>query len=105
MKKVKVGSISLLQRHEIEVQIAAPLVRAFMKEFGRERTLKTVERVIKTLARRKGAELAKTAGGNSLKQFSKKVLPLWCEGGALDMEMLEVNDARCFFNITRCQYA
>ena len=76
-----------------------------MGEFGRERTLRIVGRVIKTLARRKGAGLAKLAGGNSLKHFAKQVLPVWCEGGALRVEVIEANDKRCFFNVTRCEYA
>ena len=105
MKKIKTRQVSLLQRREIEAQIAAPLVRAFMDEFGRKRTLKTVERVIKQLARRKGAEMSKLAGGNGLKHFAKTVLPLWCEGGALDIEILETNDRCCSFNVTRCRYA
>ena len=105
MAKVKAGQTSLLQRREIEAQIAAPLVKAFMDEFGRERTLKTVERVIKMLAKRKGAEMAKVAGGNSLKHFAKTVLPVWCEGRALKIEVLEANDQRCSFNVTRCKYA
>lgn len=105
MAKVKAGSMSLLERREIEAQIAAPLVRAFMDEFGRERTLRTVERVIQKLARRKGSDLAKLAGGNSLKHFANVVLPVWREGGALDIEILEANDQRCSFNVTRCKYA
>jgi len=39
MAKIGSGRMSLLQRREIEAQIAAPLVKAFMDEFGRERTL------------------------------------------------------------------
>jgi fumarate reductase iron-sulfur subunit len=105
MTKNGTRKVSLLQRREIEAQIAAPLVRAFMDEFGRERTLETVTRVIRTLARRKGAELAKLAGGNGLKEFAKKILPIWCEGGALAVEILEANDRRCSFNVTQCQYA
>lgn len=105
MKKNGASQVSLLQRREIEAQIAAPLVKAFVGEFGRERTLKTVEHVIKKLARRKGAELAKLAGGNGLKHFVRTVLPVWCEGGALDVEVLEANAQRCSFNVTRCKYA
>lgn len=101
----RTGQMNLLQQREIEVLIAAPLVKAFMDEFGREKTLKTVERVIKKLARRKGAEMARLAGGNGLKHFAKVVLPVWCEGGALNIELLEANDRRCSFNVTRCKYA
>jgi hypothetical protein len=105
MAKTRTSQMSLLQRREIEAQIAVPLVKAFMAEFGRERTLKAVERVIKKLARRKGAEMAKVAGGNGLKHFVKAVLPVWCEGGALEVEVLEATDRRCSFNVTRCKYA
>jgi len=42
MAKTGTGRMSLLKRREIEAQIAAPLVKTFMDEFGRERTLKTV---------------------------------------------------------------
>jgi hypothetical protein len=49
--------------------------------------------------------MAKLTGGNELKHFTKSVLPLWCEGGALDIKVLEANDQRCSFNVTRCKYA
>ena len=49
-----ISSVPLIIRREIEALIAAPLIKAFIEEFGRERTLKVTEKVIKSLARQMG---------------------------------------------------
>jgi fumarate reductase iron-sulfur subunit len=33
------------------------------------------------------------------------VLPLWSEGGALEIEVSEANTTKCSMNVTRCRYA
>jgi len=98
------SKVSILARREIEARILAPVIKAFMKEFGKERTLKIVEPIIQSVAREAGAQLATLLGGNTLEAFSKGHA-FWTREDALQIDILEQNDKQFFFNITRCRYA
>jgi fumarate reductase iron-sulfur subunit len=99
-----IGRVPILLRREIEALIAAPLIKAFIEEFGRERTLAIARRVIASLAHESGKLLAVVAGGNTMENL-KKAMPLFSQGGALELEMLETTQAQAAFNVTRCRYA
>jgi hypothetical protein len=96
--------LSLLQRREIEARVLGPLIRAVCAELGEPKTLELVRGVIADLARQSGAELAKSIGEATLEVFSQS-LDRWCEGGALEIELLEKSPERLEFNVTRCRYA
>src|SRR5262245_24345592 len=95
---------TLLERREIEARIVGPLVRAFACEFGQERTLAIVRGVIRRLAQESGAELAMNIGEATLSAFAS-CLDLWKAGGALELGILEQDDDRLSFNVTRCRFA
>jgi hypothetical protein len=97
-------TLTLLQRREVEARIVGPLLRAMEAEFGRDRTLDLVRRVIADLAHQAGADLARQLGDLSLESFAA-CLPRWNEGGALEMEILERTPTALAFNVTRCRYA
>ena len=96
--------ISLLRRREIEARIVGPLIRAVRDEIGDERALNLLRAVIADLARQAGAELARELGEATLSAFAGS-LDRWCEGGALEIDMLERSPERLDFNVTRCRYA
>jgi hypothetical protein len=96
--------VSILARREIEARILNPVMKAFMRELGRERTLKIVGPVIQSLAREGGVQLTQLLGGNSLEHFAKG-LSLWTREDALQLEIVEQSPARYAFNVTRCRYA
>jgi hypothetical protein len=96
--------LSLLQRREIEAQVLGPLIRAVCAELGEPKTLELVRGVIADLARQSGAELARSVGAVTLEVFTQS-LDRWCEGGALEIQMLEKSPERLSFNVTRCRYA
>jgi len=98
------SGIDILARREIEALISGPLIRAFIKEVGRERALAMVSTVIRSLAFENGVQLAKQMGDNSLAAFAEG-LSAWGAGGAYEMEQLELSETRYEFNINRCQYA
>jgi hypothetical protein len=98
------SKVSILARREIEARILSPLIKAFMKELGKEKTLRVVEPIIQSLAREGGANLAKLLGGNKLEHFAKG-MSFWTVEEALTLDMLEQNPRRFFFNVTRCRYA
>ncbi len=96
--------LNLLQRREIEARIVGPLIRAFERELGREKTIALLRGVIADLARQAGAELARELGEVSLAAFAS-CLERWKEGGALELDVLEQSADRLDFNVTRCRYA
>ena len=97
-------SLPLLQQREIEASIVGPLIRAFSEELGNERTLAILQRVITSLAKQGGAELARKLGDQSLAAFARS-LDRWSEQGALEIEILEQSEDRLAFNVNRCRYA
>ena len=98
------SQVSILTRREIEALIAVPLIKAFIEEFGKEKTLEITSKVIESLAEESGRMLAEFVGGNSLEDLAKG-LALWSQDGANESELLEITDTKIATNITRCLYA
>jgi hypothetical protein len=98
------SKVSILARREIEAKILSPVIKALMKEFGKERALRIVEPIIQSLAREGGANLAKLLGGNTLEHLVKG-MSFWTLEEALTLDLGEQNPKRFFFNVTRCRYA
>lgn len=96
--------IDILTRREIEARIAVPLIKGFMEELGREKTLQITEGVIRGLARESGVQLARMMGGNTIADFAQG-LGLWTKDDELIVEVLEQTDRKYSFNVTRCRYA
>ena len=98
------SKVSILTRREIEARILVPLIHAFMRECGREKTTRLVDSVIQDLAKEGGVQLAKMLGGNTLTHFAQG-LSLWTREDALRMDVVEQSLKRFAFNVTRCRYA
>ncbi len=98
------AEIGVLKRREIEARLVGPLVDALGEEFGRERVLEVLRRVIVQIAHRQGAALVDQTGGAGLENFAA-VREQWQRGNALETDLLEQNAERLSFNVTRCRYA
>jgi hypothetical protein len=98
------NAMGVLTRREIEARLLAPMLRALCLEFDQERVLATARQVIVQIAREQGTQLAEQAGGCSLVHFSR-TLEAWKKDDAMQIEMLEENESRFFFNVRRCRYA
>ena len=101
---MEINDVPILVRREIEARIAGPLLKAFMAEFGEEKTIEIANRVILELAEESGRDLAARCGGNSLDHLSKGT-GQWSAGNALKREIIEKDDTKYNYNITRCKYA
>lgn len=95
--------ISLLKKRAIEMGIAAPLVRAFAAEIGKERACSIALRAIRETAAAQGAEAAAVAGKglNGL----KSCLTAWNEDGALASNVVRDTDEEFRFDVTHCAFA
>ena len=98
------SKIGILTRREIEARIAGPLIKAFMKEVGKERGLEIVEEVIVALARESGEMLRELVGGDGLDDFAKG-MPLWSQDDAVTFDLVEMTAEKITMNVTRCRYA
>lgn len=98
------NEIGVLKRREIEARILGPFVEALSSEFARERVLAILGETIINIARKQGAERAAAVGDDSLTAFSQSAGD-WRKGNALEIEILEQNEERYDFNVTRCRYA
>ena len=98
------NEIGVLKRREIEARIIGPIVEALAQEFDRERVLAIVAETIINVARKQGAERADAMGDDSLIAFAHSA-GNWRKGNALEIEVLEQNEDRYDFNVTRCRYA
>jgi hypothetical protein len=96
--------IGVLTRREVEARILAPLIDAFGESFGGEPVMAVLEKTIVDIARRQGAELAGLMQGSTIDHFVKS-LQFWSMDNALEIELLEQNEAALSFNVTRCRYA
>jgi predicted ArsR family transcriptional regulator len=98
------NAIGVLIRREIEARILAPLLEALAQEFGRERVLEIARQTIIRVAQEQGAQLAQSMGDNDLPHFTNS-LEAWKKDDAMHIEVLEQNERRFAFNVTRCRYA
>ena len=98
-----INSVPLLIRREIEALIAAPLIKAFIEEFGREKTIEVTERVIKSLARQMGERLKVMAGGDSMEHF-QRAASIFGQGPGYE-ETIEATPRKLSINVFRCKYA
>jgi hypothetical protein len=98
------NEIGVLKRREIEARILGPFVEALSGEFDRARVLEILGETIINIARKQGAERAAAVGDDSLLAFTQSAGD-WRKGNALEIELLELNEDRYDFNVTRCRYA
>lgn len=98
------NEIGVLKRREIEARILGPFVEALADEFERARVLEILSDTIINIARQQGAERADAVGDDSLIAFSHSAGD-WRKNNALEIEVLEQNEERYDFNVTRCRYA
>lgn len=100
----RLNELGVLTRREIEARIVAPLIDALGAAFGRDQVVAIVRDTITAIARTQGDALADAMGGRTLPDFASSV-PLWQQDGALEIDVLEQDDERFDFNVTRCRYA
>ena len=98
------NAIGVLKRREIEARVLAPLVEELSREFGREKVLEVLKKVIVRIAADEGEGLAARTGGCSPAHLADS-LKDWKRDNALEIEVLELSDEKLSFDVNRCRYA
>lgn len=95
---------TLLERRRIEAEFAKAMYDEMVPVIGETQTLDLLGAVARKMAHAMGRQLAEKDGETDLASFAA-ILPLWQEGGALEIEPREQTEDALEFDVTRCRYA
>jgi hypothetical protein len=98
------SQMDVLDRRKVEALILGPMLRAFQKEIGVEKTNEIARTVITDLAREQGSQFASGIGSNGLEDYASNK-DAWRRHGALEVEIIASDDSKYAFDVTRCKYA
>ncbi len=101
----RLGSISNLQRREIQAPLIVCLIREFINEVGRERAMQAASSAVQKDAAQAGRLQAEKYGENSISDLLRLVREVWADQDALEITILEHTGQKLSFNVTRCRYA
>jgi hypothetical protein len=99
-------TLSLLDRRRIEAEFAKGLFDTLAEEVGRARAVEILTKAVVRMAEAAGARFAegRSGGRNDLSAYAE-ILPIWQEGGALELDLAVGSPGRLEFDVTRCRYA
>jgi hypothetical protein len=99
-------TLALLDRRRIEAQFAKGIFDVLVEDLGRERAIAVLTKAVVKLAEVAGANFAEGRSGNrnDLSAYAE-ILPIWQEGGALEVDLTISEPDRLEFDVTRCRYA
>ncbi len=96
--------MSLLQRRRLEAGVFKLVFAVLAEDWGRETALQVIGRAVEGDARTAGEDFAAQApGGPSLEHFAT-ILERLGQGGALELDQVELVPGRFSYRVTRCRY-
>jgi predicted ArsR family transcriptional regulator len=98
------ADLTLLERRRIEAGVLVPLIRAMQAEFGEERVNAVVAATIRGIARAQGEAERERAGITTMQQLSDRMTNGVLREGSLVVDVVEQDDRRFGFNVTRCRF-
>ncbi|MDA1280290.1 MAG: L-2-amino-thiazoline-4-carboxylic acid hydrolase [Chloroflexi bacterium] len=98
------NQMDVIDRRRVEAMVLGPVLREFQDEIGAEETKRIARSAITKLARKQGADFAKGIDSNRLSDYAANK-DAWRRHGALEVEVIESNDNKYSFDVTRCKYA
>jgi hypothetical protein len=95
----------LLDRRRIEGEMVGPIHRILVRDFGREAADRIVGEAVAEIAEAAGRSLAARSEGPAGIDSLERVLGMWAQGGALEVEILHRGPDRFEYDVKRCRYA
>jgi len=96
--------LTLLERRKLEAGVLIPVIRAMQAEFGEERVNQVVGDTIRSIARAQGEAERERAGIDSVPALASRFQNGVLREGSLIVDIVENDDRRFGFNVTRCQF-
>ena len=98
-------NISHIKKREIQAPIVSAIINGFIKEIGKEKTLEVLSKIIEKDAIESGRNLAIEFKGNGISELSSLIREVWCDDGAMSIDVLKETETEFHFNVTKCLYA
>ena len=98
------AELSLLERRRLEAGVLVPVIRAMQAEFGEERVNEVVGRTIKEIARAQGEEARRAGNIDTMQALANRFQNGVLREGSLIVDVVENDEARFGFNVTRCKF-
>ena len=98
------ADLPLLERRRIEAGVLVPIIRAMQAEFGEEAVNRVVGETIKGIARAQGEAERERAHIDSVEALSERMTHGVLREGSLIVDVIEQDDTRFGFNVTRCKF-
>lgn len=95
----------ILERRRLEAVLLKHVYDEAAARLGEAEARALVGAAVSRAAIEHGRRLAETLGRPPTLEDFRAILPLWTEGGALEIELLASDAERFEFNVTRCRYA
>ena len=97
--------LPIIELRRIEANIIKPIFEEMAAELGEEKARRILGAAIRKNAIEQGRALAEAAGEPTGIAGFAKLLERWTANDALRIEVLEQDDERFDFNVTRCRYS
>ncbi len=98
------ADLTLLERRRLEAGVLVPVIRAMQAEFGEERVNEVVGRTIQDVARAQGEEARRAANIDTMGALADRFQNGVLREGSLTVDVVENDDTRFGFNVTRCKF-
>ena len=103
-KPVTVDDLSLLERRRIEAGVLVPVIRAMQQEFGEEAVNRVVGQTIRAIARAQGEEVRRRTNIETIGDLKDRMKRGPISEGSLIVDVVEDDERRFGFNVTRCKF-
>ncbi len=98
------ADLTLLERRRIEAGVLVPIIRAMQAEFGEEAVNRVVGEAIKDIARSQGEAERERAHIDSVEALGDRMTNGVLREGSLIVDVIEQDETRFGFNVTRCKF-
>ena len=98
------AELTLLERRRLEAGVLVPVIRAMQAEFGEDRVNEVVGKTIRDLAREQGEAARRENQIDTMEALANRFQNGVLREGSLIVDVVENDEARFGFNVTRCKF-
>lgn len=98
------ADLTLLERRRLEAGVLVPVIRAMQAEFGETKVNEVVGKTIRDLAREQGEAARRDNQIDTMEALANRFENGVLREGSLIVDIVENDEERFGFNVTRCKF-
>lgn len=98
------AELTLLEQRRLEAGVLVPMIRAMQAEFGAEKVNEVVGKTIRDLAREQGEAARRENKIDTMEALADRFTNGVLREGSLIVDIVENDEAKFGFNVTRCKF-